>query len=760
MAELEQGLEELKVVKQAFKENISANNVSTSNVEFRNMPELIKQMEKKLPTQTKTVTPTTSAQSITADAGYKLTGVEVGAVTKAIDENIKAENIKQGVTILGETGTLEVGSGDLVDVTELPTENIEDNKIYRVNLSVGEYYIMYFGALTPLSNYFQYKEIKVDSIDNVTEPEITTGMENVTIYTDTSSYIGYVFMDDSGTPVSLGVFFGESDEFNKGLVEDVSSITEGGIYYTQVVTRKIGIPNKNNEEILEYWLNEKWTQYLRLTRDMIVGVWKYDNGDYVEYLELKADGTASLKGEDGIIQKDGTFSIGSGSYFTNLIIVTFSEDDVLQLNYVVTEDAVKLGINVNDGQEYYVKQSEYVVAEKPRLISKEFTANGEYKASDDDADGYSSIVINVASSGGESEEKITIVFPESFKTAKQVYSTQVTDDKFLFAGDNGNGVWAYSLSNNVWTQVLSSGTWTAFGVLRNGICLIGSSNTYAYGVYRYKAETNTISIVYSNEYGWTNFVPLSNGDCIVSNFNYQLSGVWRYIASSDSFNKVYTRGYNWGKYIDLPDGNCLISESESGSSTSTQKGILLYNVTDNTLTRVYSSGTFWSRYKILSNGNCLISSAYSSYVGILLYNATDKTVTQIHTSGYNWQYFQELSNGDCLISSDKSAGVLRYNATDNTVTQIYASGKTWDYFQPLKDGNCLISSSSSSNIGLLLYKATDNTITQVYNMGYYWQYFQPLENGNCLISSSHTSYTYTLMYDAETQSVIVYAYVI
>ena len=360
MAELEQGLEELKVVKQAFKENISANNVSTSNVEFRNMPELIKQMEKKLPTQTKTVTPTTSEQDVSADTGYKLTGVKVEAVTKDIDANIKAENIKDGVTILGETGTLK---SDLVDVDELPTTDIDDSKIYRVNLVTGAYYMMYFGTLIPLTDYFQYREISVSSIDDVTEPEITTGVEDVVIYTDTSTYIGYVFTD-AETPTSLGVFFGEGDDFNKGYVEDTSTITEGGIYYTQSITRKIGVPNKNNEEILEYWLNEKWTRYLRLTRDMVVGVWKYDNGDYVEYLELNADGSVFLKDKDGVVEKEGTFSIGSGSYFVNIIGISYAgEDGSEQLHYVVTEDAVKLGFYVNNGEEYYVKQSEYVVAE-------------------------------------------------------------------------------------------------------------------------------------------------------------------------------------------------------------------------------------------------------------------------------------------------------------------------------------------------------------------------------------------------------------
>lgn len=58
--------------------------------------------------QDKTVTPTTSQQTITADDGYDGLGtVTVSAVTAAIDENITAGNIKSGVTILGVAGTYD-----------------------------------------------------------------------------------------------------------------------------------------------------------------------------------------------------------------------------------------------------------------------------------------------------------------------------------------------------------------------------------------------------------------------------------------------------------------------------------------------------------------------------------------------------------------------------------------------------------------------------------------------------------------------------
>lgn len=55
----------------------------------------------------KTVNPSTSDQVIEASADVVLKKVTVKAVTSAIDSNIKAENIKKDVTILGVTGTYE-----------------------------------------------------------------------------------------------------------------------------------------------------------------------------------------------------------------------------------------------------------------------------------------------------------------------------------------------------------------------------------------------------------------------------------------------------------------------------------------------------------------------------------------------------------------------------------------------------------------------------------------------------------------------------
>jgi len=70
--------------------------------------------------QSKNVAPLVTQQTIYPDNGYdSLQSVTISAVTSAIDSNIISENIKDGVTILGVTGSLQSGSAP-VDPLSLP----------------------------------------------------------------------------------------------------------------------------------------------------------------------------------------------------------------------------------------------------------------------------------------------------------------------------------------------------------------------------------------------------------------------------------------------------------------------------------------------------------------------------------------------------------------------------------------------------------------------------------------------------------------
>lgn len=79
-------------------------------------------------TQSKTIEPKTIEQTITPDEGvFALSSVTVNPVTNNIDENIKAENIKKGTSILGVEGTLEPFRKPILqDKTVNPTTEIQE----------------------------------------------------------------------------------------------------------------------------------------------------------------------------------------------------------------------------------------------------------------------------------------------------------------------------------------------------------------------------------------------------------------------------------------------------------------------------------------------------------------------------------------------------------------------------------------------------------------------------------------------------------
>lgn len=107
--------------------------------------------------QEKTLNPSKTTQIILPDSGYNgITKITLNPVTSSIDENIIASNIKQGVSILGVTGTLETKADPV-----LQSKTITPTKLNQ--------------TVTPDTGYDALSSVTVNGVTSDIDSNITAG---------------------------------------------------------------------------------------------------------------------------------------------------------------------------------------------------------------------------------------------------------------------------------------------------------------------------------------------------------------------------------------------------------------------------------------------------------------------------------------------------------------------------------------------------------------------------------------------------------
>lgn len=191
---------------------------------------------------TLTVTPKTTLQTFTPSQPYTGYGkVTINAVTAAIDSNIKAQNIIEGITILGVTGTattakvqstktLTVGSSTSTITTITPDTGFDGIASVKVDLTWIENQLKALNAGDTATTFVgQEKTVNITDITNTLQVTPDSGYDGLTKVTINLTSIQQQFNELKGQVVNV-----EADTILDGsitsLVSDVIEIRDYACY--------------------------------------------------------------------------------------------------------------------------------------------------------------------------------------------------------------------------------------------------------------------------------------------------------------------------------------------------------------------------------------------------------------------------------------------------------------------------------------------------------------------------------------------------
>ena len=205
------------------------------------------------------------------------------------NDTVTPETLEKGVTAhdaRGEpiVGTMVAGSGGggFIDVTELPTENIDENAVYRVTESYKK---------NPTDAWFVHDTGDVESITmllvagyGVTPniylvDELPTEMKSSDLETFSEIHVyivkssGISYLHTQGTTLTVGMMFAGEEGYDRGITDDPYSETEPGVYIT---LEKYG-------EIIKYFIRDN-------------GEWKEVTAQFVEVSLIGGKNVESLTG--------------------------------------------------------------------------------------------------------------------------------------------------------------------------------------------------------------------------------------------------------------------------------------------------------------------------------------------------------------------------------------------------------------------------------------------------------------------------------
>lgn len=199
--------------------------------------------------QKKEVQPRTVSQLVYPDSGFDgLSEVSVNAVTNEIDENIKSENIKKDISILGVQGNIEELKGTKLEITKNGTYTPEEpyNAFTKVEANMepdlSEYFITEVtsarGLLKKIPSftltsstlaYFFQDYSNLESIENITTSQSVTNMDST--FRGCVNLKAMPFLDTSNVGTMHNLFYFSQYEISNHSLENVPKLNASKITY-------------------------------------------------------------------------------------------------------------------------------------------------------------------------------------------------------------------------------------------------------------------------------------------------------------------------------------------------------------------------------------------------------------------------------------------------------------------------------------------------------------------------------------------------
>lgn len=357
------------------------------------------------------ITPSTSAQTITATGGVDgYSPINVSAVTSSIDANIVAGNIKDGVSILGVTGTLT--SGDEITATNTTGSAVSADDRVWVNgedVYIRDFTVQSYNGNSPTIN----DETKILTISKVG----TYIYKNNSNQSSPSQSVEVVikaklidYQNASGN-IPVSQFFRSSNS------------TSGGTIPCNIHWNSSGLQTFINDSVSQRW------QLSPSASSIQKNVWYYYR------IQMTSTHLTQSYSTDGIswqnsVNSDTTINF-SGKFNGKYFLVGIGNGNNLQMELDLSECYVKVDGNtvwtpyVKTGTNYSIINDTDITSTSftgiaqaniannatgsiktlldgngtyaPTTATKSITTNGTYTASAENAYGLSSVTVNVPS---------------------------------------------------------------------------------------------------------------------------------------------------------------------------------------------------------------------------------------------------------------------------------------------------------------------------------------------------------------------------